>query len=288
VTAGAPARTADGVSSHSFLDPERPQLGSIALLPLDGETFGFGSADLRPGTPDAVGSAELAESLRAWAAARGVGIVACRLPAGPGAPPALPWLEGAGFRFVELQVRATLPRLEPAALPENRLTVRRAAPDDAPRILAMAHTAFAFGRFHADPRFPRALADGRYRAWMERALADSRPETWVGVVGPPGEPAGFAHAELASGAADVRLVAADPARPGPIGVELVIAALRHLAARGARRATARLTPANTAALNVYASLGFRFHEPELVLHWHRPDAPHLAAATGSRPREGSR
>ena len=200
----------------------------------------------------------------------------------------MPWLENAGFRFVELQIQATLPRLEPTALPENRLTVRLAETADAPRILALAGTAFGFGRYHADPRFPRELADARYRAWMERALADSRPETWVGVVGSPGEPAGFAHAELVGEVADLRLVAADLTRLGPIGTELVIGALRHLASRGARRATARLTPANTPALNVYASLGFRFHQPELVFHWHRPDAPHLAAAASSSRREGSR
>jgi RimJ/RimL family protein N-acetyltransferase len=277
VTAEAPARAADGVSPRSPLDPRRPELGTIALLPLDAETFGFGSADLRPGSPGAASSRDLAARLEQWAGEHGVGVVACRLPAGPGAPVSQPWLEDAGFRFVELQVRATLPRLDAAALPKNRLTVRHAEPADVPKILSMAGIAFGYGRYHADPRFPRALADARYRAWMERALADSRAGAWVGVVGPPGEPAGFAHAELAGDAADLRLLASDPSTPGPIGLELVVGALRHLAGGGARRATARLTPANTPALNVYASLSFRFHEPEIVLHWHRPGAPHLAS-----------
>jgi len=57
-------------------------------------------------------------------------------------------------------------------------------------------------------------------------------------------------------------------------------ALRELASRGASQATARISATNTAVLNIYASLGFRFHEPELVFHWHAPTATHLVPLAG--------
>ncbi len=99
------------------------------------------------------------------------------------------------------------------------------------------------------------------------------------MVGPPGRPAAFLHAETEASVADIRLAAADPEKASLGGPELVLGALHALASRGARRVTARLSAANSAAMNVYASLGFRFHDPSLVLHWIRPGAPHLAAPT---------
>jgi hypothetical protein len=213
------------------------------------------------------------EALERWTGRTGAELVGCRVPAESTASVAA--LAAAGFRFIELQLRATLPRLEPERLDARRLTVRTAASSDHARILEIAGSAFAFGRYHADPLFPRALAARRFRVWMERALADPSPGTWIGVVGPPGQPAGFLHAERDGETADIRLLAADPGAAGLAGPALLLGALHELASRGAARATAQLSPANSAALNVYAAQRFQFHQPEVVLHWNRPGAPHL-------------
>lgn len=277
--------TARFEAEHLPLAPGSPELGAAAVLPWDAEIFGFQVGDLVPGNPTALAGREeeLAAGTAAWAKREDVHLVGCRVPAQPPALAAL--VQAAGFRFVEVQLRATLPRLRATDLRATRLSVRPAEAADHARITRIAGSAFAFGRYHADPRFPRELADGRYRVWIERALAEvsSGGSTgWVGVVGPPGEPAGFLQVAIAaSGVADIRLAAVDPEAAPIAGPELFLGALHELARRSVSAVTARFSAINTGVANVYASLGFRFHEPELVFHWHRPDSSRLVALKDS-------
>src|SRR5262249_50341045 len=107
------------------------------------------------------------------------------------------------------------------------------------------------------------------------ALTEPHPGTLILVVGPEGAPGGFLHAEIDKDMADIRLAAVERGAAGIAGPELFRGALHDLASRGAMQATARFSAANSAVLNIYASLGFRFDEPENVFHWHRPNAAHL-------------
>lgn len=273
--AESPAR-ARFEADYSRLDSDAPLLGSIAVLPWDAEIFGFAVADYRPGDTSQLASRSglLAERLATWSRDRKVELVGCRVAAAETARAAV--LESAGFRTVELQLRATLAPLRPEETIPPRITVRTADSSDRARILSIASSAFLLGRYHADPRFPRAAADLRYRIWMERALSEGEG-TWVAVAGPPGSVRGFLHAEISGSAADIRLAAVDPDGGGIAGPELFRGALHEFSRRGVRRVTARLSAANCPVLNVYASLGFRFDEPESVLHWHSPHASHLVA-----------
>ncbi len=278
MSAGAPVRSGPRFeTAYGPVRPGEPALGEISLLPWDAEIFRFPVAFYRP-APSGIsrGPAALREALQSWTSASGAELVGCRVPAEATATAAN--LAAAGFRFVELQLRATIPRLEAARLDARRLTVRSAEPADRARILETAESAFTFGRYHADPLFPRALAARRFRVWMERALTEPVPGTWIGVLGAPGQPAGFVHAEQEGEQADIRLLASDAANGGLAGPALLLGALHELSARGATRVTAQLSPANSAALNVYAANGFQFHRPEVILHWSRPGAPHLLAA----------
>jgi len=276
---GRPAAHAAGRFDVAYapLAPGVAGLGEIAILPWDSEIFGFAVADYRPRSADDLSreAPRLSQSIRDWAAEHAVELVACRLPAD--ATQGSTALAVSGFRLVETQVRAMLTSLAAARLPPGRLTVRPVEPLDTEPVVRLAGSAFAFGRYHSDPLFPRSLANRRFRVWMERALAEPSEETWIGVIGPPGRPDGFLHAELASEVADVRLVATDPDGSGLAGPDLLLGALHALAARGARRATAQLAAANSAALNLYASLGFRFHGAEFVFHWSAPGSRHLAS-----------
>ena len=68
---------------------------------------------------------------------------------------------------------------------------------------------------------------------------------------------GIATATLAADDADVLLVVVDPAeRRTGVGTALVTTLCRTLAALGARRALLEVRAANTAALGLYATLGF--------------------------------
>lgn len=273
--------TARFETTHLPLSSRFPELGTAAVLPWDSEIFGFRVGELAPGNPRAIAGREedLARETAAWAEREDVHLAACRVPAAPATLPAL--VETAGFRFVEIQLRATLPRLAASQLRATRLTVRPAEPSDGPPLVRIAGSAFMFGRYHADPRFPRELADRRYRVWIERALTKS-PTGWVAVVGPPGEPGGFLQVEIAAGGvADIRLAAVDPGAAPIAGPELFLGALHELARRGVSGVTARFSAVNTGVANIYAALGFRFHEPELVFHWHRPGSSRLVSLSDS-------
>jgi hypothetical protein len=275
------------VADYRPVSPGAPELGSVAVLPWDADVFGFRVADYA--APDAhalVGETatdRLARDIAAWAEREDVHLVGTRVPTTPSALGAL--LEHAGFRFVEIQLRATLPRLRGSELRAPRLTVRAAEPADYERIAEIAESAFTLGRYHADPRFPRALADRRYRVWIERALAEPSSSAWIAAVGPPGKPNGFLQTEIAgndaAARADIRLAAVDRESAGIAGPELFVGALHELARRGVSAVTARISAVNTSVWNIYASLGFRFHEPELVFHWHRPGSTRLVSLRDS-------
>jgi hypothetical protein len=81
--------------------------------------------------------------------------------------------------------------------------------------------------------------------------------------------------------ADIRLAAVDRKAAGIAGPELFLGALGELARRGISSVTAKISADNSGVWNIYASLGFRFHEPELVFHWHRPGSPHLVSLAES-------
>jgi hypothetical protein len=228
--------------NYGPLEGRTSDKGKIAILSWDSEIFGFGVADYEPPAETSVEPDVLAGSLAAWEKRNAVQIVSCRVSAGSAA--LADRLQAAGFRFVELQLRATLPRLLGTNLRDPRLTVRAPAPEDHSRLLEIAGTAFLFGRYHADPRFPRVLADRRYRTWIKGALA-KHSQTRLFVAGPLGQPVGFLHAVVAERVADIRLAGVDPNSSGIAGPELFLGALKGFAAEGVERVTARLSAANT-------------------------------------------
>jgi hypothetical protein len=261
--------SADRFAVHyEALGQDARDTGRIARLPWDSDIFGFGVADYEPPAETTIEPVLLADRLAAWEERNAVDLVSCRISAASAL--LADRLSGAGFRFLELQLRATLPRLSDATLRAPRLTVRTPAPEDGPRLIEIAGTAFRFGRYHADPRFPRALADRRYQVWVEGALADRSEQTRLFVTGPVGQPVGFVHVVIAEGVADLRLAGVDPDDTGIAGPELFLGALKQLALAGVGRVTARLSAANTSAVNLYASMSFRFHEPQLVFHRGEP------------------
>jgi hypothetical protein len=149
-------------------------------------------------------------------------------------------------------------------------------PDDRDDVERIAETAFRFGRYHADPRFPSRLANLRYRRWVHNAFSKPAPESHLYVIGQPGAVSGFFHIVLKDGLADLRLGAVDPAvQSGIAGFNLYVGVLKALKQAGAHRATAKIPAANIAVMNIYASLGFRFSHPEAIFHWHSPNAPNL-------------
>lgn len=263
-------------AEYSPVCPDAPELGKAAILPWDSQPFGFNVGAYVPTDARSLPPTPQRDALRAgiadWMRLHEVELLSCAVPADAFEWSA--WLGAAGFTFVDLALTAFARKL--THLPAPRITVRMAADEDAPDLERIAGHAFRFGRYHADPRFPKALADDRYQRWIRHALAAQSDQEFVFVSGPAGNPTGFIHATLQGSTIDLRLAAVDPAQsPGILGPSLFTAVLVALRERGARSAKARLSAGNTGILSLYSSLGFLFPEAEAVLHLHAPAAQHL-------------
>jgi hypothetical protein len=262
-------------ASFRPLDAGAPGWGKVAVLPWDTETFGFPVAAWQPGDPGAVaaGVEAFRRRLQAWACVEQVELVSCTVVADDRAWRAL--LPELGFSCVEQTVRIML-RVQTFTAPPPETPVRLAATDEASHIEEIAGDAFRHGRYHADPRFPRELADRRYRNWVRSACRSTDPLDRVYVLGQPGTVKGFFQLRLNKDRAEVGIIAVAKALQGsPAGPELVIGTQLALKAAGIRWITSKVSAANVGLINIVAHLGYRFRQPEAAFHWHAPDARHL-------------
>jgi hypothetical protein len=259
-------------ASDEYLSDVRPSWGSVAILPWDSEIFGFCVGRYQPGEPDVLRTEQDAfrESFGEWTRRHDARLVSSSVNVGDSA--FIRWMSGIGFGFVDVSVRASLPSLQRREIPEPRVKIREALPEDRDALERIAGSVFRHGRYQADVRFPRELADRRYKRWIGSAL-DARAEgERVLVIGPPGEPRGFFHVVLSGHTADLRLGAVDTALDlGIGGWSLYAGTLRWARDAGARQATAKISVANMPVVNLYGSLGFVFSLPEAVLHWYAGD-----------------
>lgn len=162
-----------------------------------------------------------------------------------------------GFYYCDTLIEpwCTPDRLAAATHPDAALS-----PDvDAAALLAICHGAFRHGRFHRDFRLDPARADVRYDNWL-RDLC--REATVYGLLY-SNAPVGF----IACSGAKLVLHAISPAARGRgLARFFWSLACRRLFGAGHKEVTSSISAANMAALNLYASLGFRFRSPIDVYH----------------------
>ena len=251
------------------ISPGNPRLGTAAVIPWDSETFGFSVATCESSGADLSDeeASAFVRLLGEWLTRRGVAVCSCTV--GPAETSWRAALDRAGFRFVDITLEPSLAGLQTAHLPKCRFPVRPATPEDGDAIRAIAATSFVHGRYHADPLFPRELANARYRNWVDRALCSPGPEDSILVLKQGGLVRGFFHVVVSNSSADLRLVAvSEEVKSTIIGFELYVATLHEMRGRGVQRATSVISATNTAVLNVHAKLGFRFDNCRLIYHWH--------------------
>jgi L-amino acid N-acyltransferase YncA len=243
-------------------------MGSAAIVPWDSAIFGFPVASFRPGPvdldPDQTGI--FGSAFAAWMQSKGISV--CSSTLDPGQSGWRHLLPQVGFEFVDLSLRVAL-SLRSAKLPPARSPLRLAVLADHAAVEAIAAEAFQHGRYHADPRFPKQLADRRYSHWVRSALSAPSGIDRVYVLEDNGHVAGFYHVTIEGEVSDLRLAALSPEAKGTIlGVELYSAMLQELRRQNIRRVVTSISAVNTNVLSLYAMLGFRFHDPEIVYHWH--------------------
>jgi hypothetical protein len=263
-------RTGYALEFEKFGTPD-DLFGCAAIVTWDSRTFGFPVAEFRIGAETIQGRHVelLCGDLSAWLRHNQVSLCSCAIPAGNRFWKAL--LPRMGFQFVDLGLQVSFNGLQKARLQPARSTLRPAEAGDREAIEAIAEQAFRHGRYHADPVFPRELADRRYRNWMSNALNGANPVERIYVMGEPGTVQGFYHLTVEGDASDLRLAAIVPALQGTLlGFELYLAMLHTLKALGVSRVATSLSATNTGVMNVFSLLGFQFGEPELIYHWHAP------------------
>jgi RimJ/RimL family protein N-acetyltransferase len=249
-----------------------PDLGSAAIIPWDTAIFGFPVARYRPAlpAPEPDSAARLDRVFRRWSDEHAVALWLCDVPVTN--PFWRTRLAELGFHMVDFALRTTLLNLQHSSIPEARAELRAAVPTDHEAIEQIAGGAFHHGRYHADPIFPRRLADRRYRVWMKNVLEQPESTDKVYVLIHLGEVKGFYHINLDGGTADLRLAAVAPELQGTLlGLDLYSSMMSALKGLGIKRVITSISAANTAVLNVYSMLGFRFSAPELLFHRHSPD-----------------
>jgi len=252
---------------YEELSPE-PALGSAAVIPWDSAIFGFPVASFRPGPRDF--SDDQMDTFRsrfsAWMQSKNISVCSSTL-----APTQSFWrqvLPQVGFEFVDLSLQVSL-SLSTAKLPPVRSPLRPALPEDHAAIEAIAAESFSHGRYHADPRFPKHLANRRYSQWVRNTLSNPSEDDRMYVMEQGGRVAGFHHVRIEGDFSDMRLAAVTAELKGTmLGVELYAATLHELRRQNVRRAVASLSAMNYGVVNLFSILGFRFGSPEIIYHWH--------------------
>ena len=257
------------------LSEAHPEWGHLKMLRADSAIFGFNvgeyiACDPASLLPDA---AEALAALEKWANGESVELISSAVPAASSGHSLL--LEKWGAMLVDTSVEVVHPRLAAIDPAHARLSVREAEKTDSKAILAVVEKAFQHGRYHTDLRFPFALAQKRFMHWAACGL-EGDDHHKIHVLGPPGEVWGVIYSVLNEATAALRLGAVAPEKQSEIaGLGLYAGTLLALHQAGAKRAVTRIQMANTPVMNLYAALGFQFHAPHKVYHWHAPHAPHL-------------
>jgi len=126
-------------------------------------------------------------------------------------------------------------------------------------VMRICHGAFVHGRFHRDFNLDSRLADARYDNWVTGLHRDGK----VYGLYHCGEPAGFI---ARSGDSLVLHALGERYRGKGLAKYFWSALCAHLFAEGLPEIRSSISASNLAALNLYASLGFRFRKPTDVYH----------------------
>lgn len=162
-----------------------------------------------------------------------------------------------GFYYCDTLIEpwCTLARLRPALHADAAI----GRDPDAARVLEICHGAFAHGRFHRDFNLAKDVADRRYDNWLGQLL-DKRQVYglyWQGAL------AGFIGYD---GNNLVLHAVAEGCRSKGCSKYWWSAVCGELLAAGHDEVKSSISAGNLAVLNLYASLGFSFRNPQDIYH----------------------
>ena len=198
--------------------------------------------------------------------AKDVALVSCRIGVEQIAESML--LEQHGFRHIEVVLHPELRLDRPLDWPPPSVCESRPArQEDLPELERIAQTAFVNERFYVDPRISRSIAASRYVGWMKSALAHDSQRLHAILY--QGQVVGFFVIERrADGVCYWHLNAISPDWHGRgIGKAAWQRMVNVAQVDGCAAVQTCIAVRNVKVMNLYASLGFRFTNPAMTLHW---------------------
>ena len=252
--------------------------GQIALLPWDTETFGFGVADYEFDDTklNTQQLTQLGQCFEAWAKAHLVELIGTTVSAMNSS--ALYFLQSLGFRYIDTILMLRYEDVQNATWqPAKKVMLTEANQNDLPAVIQICGKAFENGRYHADPRFPRHLANQRYQDWARRSFDSENPQTILAARINDAVCA-FSIVRIDGKEGCIELNAVSPQWQGKkVGLSLIASTMRYFQHKGVSLVLSKISAANMAAMNLHAFFGARFYDPRILLHWHAPWASHLEA-----------
>jgi L-amino acid N-acyltransferase YncA len=249
--------------------------GQIALLPWDIETFGFGVADYKADEYEIKSHAPpvFKRAIEHWAKENkveliGTNISSCQISK-------LCFFQSVGFSYIDTTLDVHYQNIQSKNYPSMKVTVFPAEAEDLSPVVDICGRAFESGRYHADTRVPRHLADRRYQDWARRTFSPGNPQTLL-VARIDNQVCSFSIISISGQEGYIHLNAVEPQFQGQqIGISTIASTISYLQKQRVQSVLSRISAANAPAINMHSFLGGRFCNPSVILHWHAPWATHL-------------
>ena len=182
------------------------------------------------------------------------------------------FLQAQGFRFIELNYRPRMNKLQELELPDDEITIEPAVDADRMLLAEMAGSVFQHGRFHQDPRLGVALGNRRYKTWLLNAFEMPQQKVLKCLLG--SEIIAFFVVEYPEqDHCFWSLIGLAPGMQGKgLGKRVWRKMMRKHQQEGIETITTSISSHNVAVLNLYVSLAFRFPVPDATFHWRSIDA----------------
>jgi RimJ/RimL family protein N-acetyltransferase len=179
------------------------------------------------------------------------------------------FLQEHDFRFIELNYHPEYNGLQKQKFSSDTIEIAIAKEGDKETLAQMAAHTFKHGRFHQDISLGPVIGNERYKTWLINSF--SHPTQFVYKCMIDGEIVGFFVTEYSANKnCNWVLVGLAPGLQGRgIGTRVWKAMMNFHQSEGMESITTSISSHNTAVLNLYVKLGFRYPRPQVTFHWRR-------------------
>ena len=253
--------------SYNLLSVSKPELGKVAIMPWDSEIFKFKVAQYELGDIDCIilNKDHCKMALKEWSSENMIKLIGCNINSNPVQSVTL--LQELNFYFVDSILNIRLNNFNKIEIPKPRFKVRLIQNKDNCKVKKIAETSFKHGKYFADSRFPKNLAELRNKQWIKNAIESDSKKNKIYILENKGDIIGFFHVLCDNSTGDLRLAAIEPEyRHGILGYHLFLSVFHELRENGIKKLKGKISSSNLSVLNIYLSFGFICNSHELMFH----------------------